>query len=183
MRDVYRRSDLLTPIAAEDYPGWGRHYNFDGVIASVAAQSARVGSYLQVFRNGCLEAVEAELLRPLDGQRKVIIPPYELRVGEAVGIYFELLKALGFEPPIFLMLSLLGVNGYEMFRRPGVLHRPMSEQTIRHNDLIMPEVQIDEYAESYFPFLKQSFDVVWQACGWEGDPNYDENGVWNYRDR
>lgn len=46
------------------------------------------------------------------------------------------------------------------------------------DNLLLPEVLIEEYGSRFARYLRHSFDALWQACGHEQDLNYDEDGDW-----
>jgi hypothetical protein len=44
--------------------------------------------------------------------------------------------------------------------------------------LLLPEVIIENYTDKVENILKPIFDTVWNACGFNGSSNYDEDGEW-----
>lgn len=79
------------------------------------------------------------------------------------------------EPPIFVMLSLLGVKGYKM-----AVSIYDSGHPIDRDLLILPEVVIDSYESDVAKAMKPAFDSVWNAAGWPGSKNY-EGDKWTDR--
>lgn len=145
--------------------------NFDGIL------KYNEDGYVQFFRNGCVESVSIELLN--QSMESPIIPgrDYELSVIVALRAYLAFLKQVGVEPPITLMLSLLGVSGYVMGVDPSRRFQ-QNESPIDRNDLLVPEEIIDSYDRAAEDILKPSFDAIWNATGWERSMNYDEQGCW-----
>jgi len=162
-----RDKDHVEPIHSS---GFYRRHNFDGFLTYSSAFERNLAStYLQVFRNGSIEAVEAALLNPRNGER-LLIPGhiYEREVLHGLSRFLSVQKQLGVEPPLFVMLSLLGVYGYVM-----AVDRiyPPRDYPIDRNDLVIPEVDLGDV-------MRPAFDAVWNATGWPRSKNYDENGKW-----
>jgi hypothetical protein len=79
---------------------------------------------------------------------------------------------LGVEPPLFVMLTLLGVAGYRLDRSD------FDDHTIDRNDLIIPEVRVEEFNADPHEVMRPIFDSIWNAAGCSRDMNYDEKGKW-----
>ena len=157
--------------------GWNDRYNLDGFLAYSGGREKKSHSYVQLFRNGIIEAVEGLLLEPWDG--KLIIPSiaYEKELIKSLTDYLSLLKTLNVEPPIFIFLTLLGVKGYSM----GVdTWRSWIDEahTIDRDVLPLPEIIIESYDARADVILKPCFDSIWNACGFPRSLNYNEKGEW-----
>jgi len=74
-----------------------------------------------------------------------------------------------------LMLSLLGVKGYEMAKPPNYFS--FRSTAIDRDDLLMPEAIVESFDADVISVLKPLFDSVWQASGWQGSPNFDDKGA------
>lgn len=84
-------------------------------------------------------------------------------------------KERGVETPLFIMLSLIGVKGYEMgYNRERF---EFDGHPIEQDDLLVPEVVMESYDEDIDKVMQPVFDTVWRACGWPGSPNF-EDGKW-----
>jgi len=86
---------------------------------------------------------------------------------------------LGFQPPIFIMLSIIGIKDYKIYA--GERYFNEHSISIDRDTLILPETVIDSYEVDITEALHNSFDALWQASGWEGSMNYDGNGKWNQK--
>ena len=98
---------------------------------------------------------------------------------EATGLYLNLMRALGLSPPYLLGLSLLDVRGLRM-----VVDRRKffeDEHAIDRDDLIVPEILIEDDDIVPATIIRPAIDAVWQATGWPGSTNYDKDGVWHDR--
>lgn len=164
------RASSLRPIYSS---GWNNRYNFDGLIAYSSFSESITHSYAQIFRNGSIEAVEANLLRIRDEKKLIPSIGYEERLINALQGYLELQRQLELRPPILVMLSLLGVKGYMM---TGDWDR--QRVPIDRDVLPIPEVFVEDLTAQASDILRPAFDAVWQSAGWERSFNYDENGEW-----
>jgi len=156
--------------------GWNDRYNLDGFLAYSGGREDKSHSYVQLFRNGIIEAVEGLLLQPYKEQ--LIIPSiaYEQELIRSLTEYLAVLKTLDVEPPIFIFLDLLGVKDYSMAVRERFW---FSEgHKIDRDILQLPEVMLQNYDEKAENVLKPCFDSIWNACGFQRSFNYNENGEW-----
>jgi hypothetical protein len=167
--------DKLRPIYAS---GWSPGTNYDGLLTSSRASQTESDSYVQLFRNGIIEAVEGRMLKTEGEPEQKIIPSiaYEREIIPALNGYRDFYKEYGMPTPIIIGLSLLNVRGFHMYVGPSRWND--SARLIDRDHLILP----DRFAESYdfeaADFLRPCFDQIWNACGWSRDINYDDEGNW-----
>lgn len=155
-------------------PAASQRHNFDGLM--------RFGddSYVQVFRDGCIEAVDAYILHPFEGKFQIPSSHLEHRVVTALGTYLTLQQQLGVELPLLVMLSLVGVRGYAMAVRENLVSVGHT-YTIDRDALVVPEELVESYDRAPEDILKRAFDAVWNATGWSRSMNYDDAGNWLLR--
>ncbi|MFC1931249.1 helix-turn-helix domain-containing protein [Chloroflexota bacterium] len=171
---VVSQPEKMKPIYCR---GWNHRYNLDGFLAYSGGREDKSHSYVQLFRNGIIEAVEGLLLQPYKEQ--LIIPSiaYEQELIRSLTEYLSALKTLNVEPPIFVFLTLLGVKGYSM--AVDTWRYDFEEiHTIDRDILQLPEVTIESYDVSAEKVLKPSFDSIWNACGFPRSLNYNDAGEW-----
>lgn len=92
--------------------------------------------------------------------------------------HLALQENLGVDPPVLVMLSLLGVRGYRMTASAPDFD---ADAAIHRDDLMVPEILFEEYEGDPLQVanrMRPAFDAVWNACGYPRSPNYDENGQW-----
>jgi len=170
-----RDTSRLQPMYASS---WSGRHNFDGFLTfSRFPDHPSAHSYLQVFRNGATEAVEAYLLRDRDGKRIIPSVAFEEKLLEKLPTYLSVQRELGVEPPLFIMVSLLGVSGYTM----GVDRaRFMFDEAypIDRDALLVPEIMIETFDCDVTEVMRPAFDAIWNATGWPRSMNYDEKGKW-----
>jgi len=165
-------SKQLIPIYAS---GWDERFNLDGRLAFSRIKDNKAHSYVQLYRNGIIEAVEGLLLEPYEN--KLIIPSvaYEREILSSTKEYLELLRQLGVSLPIVILLSLLNIKGYCMYTSNVRLGQ---RDIVDRNNLFLPEAYLEDYSIPADSIFKDIFDSIWNACGYERDLNYDEKGVW-----
>jgi hypothetical protein len=159
-------TDRLEPMGFMAGPRSGPQYNFDGLL-TYARDDELVYSYLQLFRNGSVEAVDATTI--CRSETEGLIPAgYERRVLKTISNVVSIQKQLGVEPPLFVMLTLLGVKDYRM-AFDGV-----SSWTEGHPideiNLIIPETMFEDFSGNIEDKMAETFQIVWNAAGYAQSP-------------
>jgi hypothetical protein len=170
------------------YPSdfWPR-YNFDGMLCDFqvgSAGSSYAEGYVQLFRTGVIEASDNYAFFEEEGESR--IDGYKLDEGliKAVHRYFRLLSGLGVEPPIFLLLSLVGVSGYKMLQKDMPYGYYSALRSVDRDDLVVPEVMVESLEQDLHALqrsMRPLLDAVWNAVGLARSPRYDESGNWKSR--
>jgi len=162
----------------------GHRYNMDGYLTfSHSANPALAGSYVQIFRNGIVEAVDSTMLqRQIDGHYLLPSLQYEQELKEVFPRYLQLLSNFGINLPILCMISLTDVRGYVL----GISQRLAFDMDLQmipldRNDLLIPEVLIQSFDTSPDEVLKPIFDAIWNAFGFLRSFNYNAEGNWDPR--
>jgi len=76
-----------------------------------------------------------------------------------------------------MFISLLNVKGYIL--AVGKYDRFYDRSFIlQRDDLLLPELIIEDYPEDVSSILKPLFDSLWNAFGWQRSLHYDEEGKW-----
>jgi len=174
-----RMDDRLYPINTEHCERCDYRVNFDGFLTyAQLPQSTCARAYLQLFRNGGIEAVEAWILHKEKekDERSIPSPAYEQALLSALLRYLSIQKDKGVEPPLLIMLTLLGVHGYTMATRryPSLDYY----QPIDRDALVLPEVLAESFDCDPAEVMRPAFDAIWNAAGWPRSMNYDETGKW-----
>lgn len=174
LRPITNEPGLLEPIYAG---GWSAPtHNFDGVY-TYSRHKELSHSYLQIFRNGIVEAVNTSMLEPeTDGRNLIPSVAYEDTLRKALKKYLGVQSRIGVEPPVVVMLSLLGVKGYVM--AVSMSRRFDTGHPIDRDALLVPEVLVENREENVDKILRPIFDAVWNAAGWPHSINFDESGNW-----
>jgi len=149
-------------------------HNFDGYLG-FDSMTGKNEKYLQIFRNGVLEFTDVLVMPPNDDKKLIPSVAYEAELIHYVDKFLHLMKALEIEMPILIMVSLIGVKGF-------TLTHPLRFSAlapIDRDNLVIPEVMIEDYNVKSQKLLKPIFDSVWQASGYAGSMNYDDKDEWN----
>jgi hypothetical protein len=172
------------PIAAG---GWNHRYNLDGFLlhSNSTDDGIQNKSYCQLFFNGIVEAVYADILRgarggPVqNGVGGIASIAYEQSVIDAVKRYMNGYRDLGVDPPIYVSMALLNCKGSYLYVNASVF--PGEQQVIDRDLALMPDVLIEDLDQDIPRTLRPMFDAVWNACGFARSFNYDDNGEWTPR--
>jgi len=172
--DISKITSNPTSMPPIHWVGMNWRYNLDGFLTHSEGQDGKTYSYVQLFRNGIIEAVEGWFLRS-DG-KKLIYGDNEKELIKSFKIYLNILNALTVEPPMFVFLTLLGVKGYSMVVRES--YGRTESYTIDRDVLQLPEAVIENYDDSADKILRPCFDALWNACGLPKDLYYNDADEW-----
>lgn len=153
-------------------------YNLDGFVSFVEPDDSSPSfGYLQAFRNGSIESVDALFLRDEDGGRRVFAWDIEEHVIEVVGRVTKFYRQVGVNSPIVVLLSLTGVRGY-VLPKPSrfIVHPWEKSHPIDRDVLLIPEVIVENLTDRPAEYMRPAFDALWNAAGWPRSLNYDEQG-------
>ncbi|MGR3176208.1 MAG: AlbA family DNA-binding domain-containing protein [Candidatus Scalindua sp.] len=157
--------------------GWNTKINLEGYLFYSAGRQKPCDAYTQLYRFGTLESVV--VLDP-DDDDKLVLPSrwYEEEIYKGCSSQLKSLSMLGIETPIYIFISLLEMQGYRLGVGPEFFGKPVE---LDRELILLPEGVVNDYGENLFNVLRPAFDVVWNAFGYEGSYNFDENGNWKYR--
>ncbi|MCE5213240.1 MAG: ATP-binding protein [Methanobacterium sp.] len=166
--------DIQKNLAPMHCNGWNHHHNFDGFITYCGPKKDESNSYVQIFRNGILEVAigahdtESNNLYEVYGESSIIQYIYQ---------YFKAMENLGVDMPISIFITLIDVKGYTLPSHS--IRSSLSNDIIIDRDVLeLQGILIDEFEDKIEDLLKPVFDTVWNACGIEKSPNYNDNGEW-----
>ncbi len=148
-------------------------YNFDGFVTYHGyispVEPKPTCSYTQLFRNGIIEAVYMEYDPTMKGNvNRVIDIAYEDHIVRAAQNFTRIQKQLGAHAPIFLMLTLVGVKGINLARKPypEIPAEPLFDSvSFERDQVILPEVAISDFERDIATELQPVFDIVLNAAG------------------
>jgi len=173
--------EKLQPINAS---GWNYRHNLDGFLTHSGKGNPQTPTtYVQVFRSGAIEAVESMLLEynnnrdrgsGADPQNLISSTAVEKTLIVALQRLLKVEQDLGMEPPVFIMLSLVGVKGYCLLS--GWTHYQDNYRFDR-DTLLLPDTVMERYDDPMDKLLQPAFDAMWQAAGYECCRHYRE-GRW-----
>lgn len=149
--------------------------NFDGAFAPIPARGIPPG-YTQQFRQGSFEAVLE--LTPFQVTEKPVLSgvmheQYTNKFLEAVRAEFI---AAGVAAEMAVFLSLIGADN-TLLSGPGDFPGAATYQPFDRRDILLPDVLIPaEFTVGRG--MRPAYDLMHQAAGYEGSPNYNDAGEW-----
>lgn len=154
---------LLKPMHAS---GWNNRFNFDGWLTYTDF------GYMQLFRNGTVEAVDAAMI-PNNSEKRIFGTPTETEVVEAAGRMLQALRVLGVDFPVALCLTLANVRGFRIASESRFFGE---DSSIDRDVLFAPPALVESESQSASSALRVPLDTIWQACGFERSPNFNAAG-------
>jgi hypothetical protein len=153
---------------------WGPpQYNFNGLSHS-GGNGISTFCYIQLFRNGALEAVSARI-----GNDKLAFGNRFEGDLQLARSYIDFQKRVGVGPPLFLAISVVSATGFTVYpREPTGFDQFINIKPIELDALVLPRVMIQVEEPDILRLVRPALDALWQASGWRGSPGYDANGAW-----
>ena len=176
--DLKTHWDKLIKLSPPNCAGRDYTFNLDGVL--VYGGNEKCKSYIQYFRNGGFEIYTSKLYFPENDTN----PPrlYGDEVEQLAVKYVEKLMSisseLGVEAPLIIYLSLMDLKNAYML---GSQRYSDGDRTFDRDDLLLSGIIVDNMDIDVSELLRPTFDVLWQASGWNGSPNY-KGDVWIFKD-
>lgn len=157
--------------------GSSRRINFDGIIYYLK-YDGEIKSYIQIYKKGIIEIVDADLLNndPFNNGKSIPSTFLEQNAIGLIKFYIKLLESYRIQKPYFIFMSFLNIKDYKLAVEGG-----LSGHSIQENILQLNNVVYDEDTESIDKMLKPIFDDIWNAAGLLECLHYDENG--DYKNR
>jgi hypothetical protein len=148
-------TELIRPM----YGGYSTRYNLDGLISFTPDSKVQglAHSYFQLFRDGKIECVDSNLLRPRGTTNHIPCVAFEAACIACVRRLLALLRTLEMEPPAAVMVTLLGVNSYALGINPL---RGFDSVLIDRDALILTPEIADSYDVDAAALLKPTLDAL-----------------------
>lgn len=145
-------------------------FNFEGyVIQDYADHKGGMSGYVQIFRNGAVEAAKVLV------NSGYIENTFEWVIIKRLEEYLKIQQELGVQAPVLVMLTMWGVKDIPLIPPPD---KPAPPSRFDRDILPLPEVVIDDFEFPVAVALRPAFDALYQAVGAPRSPNYDERGDW-----
>ncbi|MCG3220757.1 MAG: hypothetical protein H7641_05195 [Candidatus Heimdallarchaeota archaeon] len=172
---VTRNPARLEPIKSI---GVESSHTYDGFVTYTSDLTGLARTYVHLYKNGRIEAVECSLLKPIVDRKEIPSIDFEKEIIEVIPKYVQVLQLLNIKPPFFMFLSLAGVKDYTMKLNKEILGAtptPIEEDEIKTEEIYVKEYWWFDDAPRLF---KPAFDEIWNACGLFKSFNFDEDGNW-----
>lgn len=175
VENYFNRTAEVQPMGTS---GWNDLINFDGFLAYSGSheEGGLSYSYVQLFRNGMIEAVDGGLL---DGGG---VPPTALEkiILESISKYWKTFRELNSGIGGYVSITVTGVKGMTMQVSPVRLTR-RNNKPLDRNVLVLPDILVDGDTPEFDRVFRGSFDLLWQAWGFGGSDGYGADGKWRER--
>lgn len=176
-REALRLANTIAPPMSANS---SYRFNADGFLTyddkewGVAKRIA--STYVQVFRSGTLEVANQRMLIRALQEHDNILPmsAFEKETIATVSRFVSFQREIGINPPIVLMLSLVGVKNFAL----TVGSNQWTDSRIDRNVLMAPDLLIEDFNFQADILIKPALDFIWQAAGLADSRNYGEDGRW-----
>jgi hypothetical protein len=163
-----RDNQVFGPLDLNNYE---TRFNLDGLFLHRTDRSTRAClGYVQVFRSGIVESVWSALVEANETAKVLPTPAIVHYSSQGLGRYLTGVRNLGLEPPVFILPSFFGVEGW------AISQRGQRRESVDRDVLLLPEVVVEDYAQKPAQVLQPAFDALWQSSGWVRCPHYDKEG-------
>lgn len=154
LEEISRNVHSFPPVgrtSASDF-----RFTFDGLLTASNAEglSSPQRSYVQLFRNGIVEAVDSSLVHSTK-RDMIVLPAIEVKVVKSAKLYASSLQKYGVEPPFVVAASLLNVKGLKFVQQ-------------HQNGSFMEDMPRAILDRDQFHFVEAVFETVppsHQECG------------------
>lgn len=169
--------NLATQFPPLGVMGWDTRLNLDGHLSFQGDRQERLFStYTQFFRNGAVEAVLAGVVSEERANDKLLLASYCERILlTEFGRLMSGFGQVGIRPPVWGFLTVTGVM---KARVPTERSSANNLFQIDRDILWLPEFVIDDLAVEVAGLLRPTFDLIWNASGFQRSPNFDRAGKW-----
>lgn len=176
--DIDPKPETVTTTALGGGPGNSFH-SIDGVVfynGNWSAESPE-GASTTVFRNGVIEGVRQLDTYDKHDKKFLQINGVEMSLLRSLPEMLRVIQTAGLTFPFYACASLLNIKGlsgrYARNDSSGLFY------PYRRDDLVLPPIEITE-KEASDKTLRPLFDMLWNAFGQRGSPNFDDNGKWRH---
>lgn len=166
-------SELLRPPPSQSDVYGGSRFNLDGAVGHWSA-GAGTTSYLQVFRNAALEFAYAYCSSVQEERLVLDESDIDVSIRRSLEHSMNIFQHLERKPPYVLMVTLMGTRGATIYQ--DWAHLATQHLSYDRDDLLIPDVWIDDHPTSYDDVVRPVMDILWQACGHERCLRYDRDG-------
>lgn len=153
-------------------------FNIDGYVRHTGhgnENDNESAGYVQVFRNGALEVVDWLLINHYDKTKQAAYWYNENGSGlkSFIDSSIDFYKYVGIDCPIIFMLSFVNAAQMKINLRS---YLSSESSAFGRDNILMPDVTIDNYNEGSLGVLKFFLDSIWNAGGYAKCPYFDNDG-------
>ena len=169
-------TSTITPLGAS---GANYFHSLDGPVfyAGEWTKDSPVGSSTTVFRNGIIEAARPLATYERHERSFLQLNAVERDLIRGLPPMIRIVKGAGLQVPYYLCLSLLNIKSLA-----GRYSREDSDGLFfpyRQQNLSLPAIEVTEPDMNPAHVLRPLFDLLWNAFGQPGSPNFKRDGQWS----
>jgi schlafen family protein len=168
---------LLSPLPKVNgfvQPGSYR-YNLDGLSMRSPLD---LSWHTQLFRSGALEYATREFFDETCNPRFLHAWFFQVGIVNVLQRFLTLLRGLGVQPPITIMLTFQNVANLHLRIGEGQLDGRVSDYQIDRSQLILPDAVVTDFNVDLRVVLRPIFDSLWNAAGLDSCLFYKAGGEW-----
>ena len=152
--------------------------NVDGLLTQTAHRGGGVEAYCQTWRSGKIEAMNSDVVVQEQEHRLIRLVWCEQILVDSLRSYLAAYKQIGAQPPIAVLVSLVGVYGVRL-PNDRMAFINADPRPADRDSFFFPEVLIEEEDCDLPVVLRPVFDSMWNAFGVSMSLTYDDEGIWN----
>jgi hypothetical protein len=153
--------------------GWDHRYNIDGYMGFKSSES-----YVEIFREGMIEAADANILRSYTGEKVIPSKVLEDALIDSLSNYLKVMDRHGIGAPASISVSLVNIQDYFFAGSRYSFDATMGRRiTLKQRVVNLPENVILDFGIDSSIVLKPIFDALWNAYGFKSSENYNDKGV------
>lgn len=165
-----------------NFTSYSTRFNYDGFLIYTGGDNSY--GYVQIFRNGAIEALENGFVHEREGKRIIFPNEVEKTVFRGCRKLIRAMEMLSVNYPIQVSVTLTGTaNG--IFRTAELYYSDRRQDCILEDTLTLPDIFIRSQPhndDELFETLKPAIDVFWNSAGFAHSPNFGQNGTWTPKD-
>jgi hypothetical protein len=158
--------------------GFQHRLNFDGLLTmSEFKAEGTWGSYLQLFRDGCIEtAADGYVYQNPDNQKRML---KKKKIGPdlfgSIPVYLENLAEMGIDPPYLAMITITNIQASHIGYDYGQIFGPADRDSLATAPVLFNSPDLDD---EWHKILKPVLDAIWNGFGKEQTDGFDQNENW-----
>jgi len=164
---IESKINQLQPLSCR---GYNYRYNYEGF--QTFTEHSTYFSYTQLSRKGWIEVVDTYYFSIND--KKIKANLLERHLNEKLKDYICFLRNNNISEPIIIYINFIGIKGFSPYL-PNTIW--IDQYPIETDIITLPKVVIEETIDNMVEYLKPALDVLWNATGLVGSPNF-KDGKW-----
>jgi hypothetical protein len=176
------RAHRFSPMGLLSVQNW--RINFDGflTLSNWGTKATKQRAYVQMFRTGAIEAVATSILREevLGEKGPINVQQLDAMIVQSTCIYSTLLHECGAEPPLAVMVSLIGVKNRDLVAGFASWSYTPETAVIDRDQLHCAEVILEDVPSEdpdCAKKLRQALDQLANAAGRSSSASFDQSGT------